>query len=113
MLNLMLVHRDSAPGQKESDVAIEKVNQCVHELDRASLAAISQSLQPRNDNSLQAFHDHLINSAKQMMELLEPLRAASRSQPEKVGHLVRVCSRLTTSSVWRLIASHYEHSPIG
>lgn len=60
----------------------------MHELDRASLAAVSQSLHPRTDNSLQAFQENLLNSARQILELIEPLRSAARNQPEKVGHLV-------------------------
>lgn len=80
--------KDSAPGQKESDYAVEQVDRCMHELDRASLAAVSQSLPPRTDNSLEGFQDNLLNSAKQILELLDPLRTAGRNQPEKVGHLV-------------------------
>lgn len=46
------VNRDKAPGQKECDAAIEKLSNCIRELDRASLSIISQNLTPRVDYSL-------------------------------------------------------------
>ena len=44
--------RDSAPGQKECEDAIEKVNRSIRDLDQASLAAISSSLPQRHERSL-------------------------------------------------------------
>ena len=44
--------RDSAPGQKECETAIEKVNQTINDLDQASLAAISQNLPQRSERTL-------------------------------------------------------------
>ena len=43
--------RDKAPGQRECDDAIEVLNNCIREVDQASLAAISQQLTPREDIS--------------------------------------------------------------
>lgn len=51
MYNFLLI-RDKAPGQKECDAAIEKLSNCIRELDRASLSIISQNLTPRVDYSL-------------------------------------------------------------
>lgn len=46
--------RDKAPGQRECDDAIEVLNNCIREVDQASLAAISQHLTPRDDISMEA-----------------------------------------------------------
>ena len=46
-------YRDNAPGQRECDEALEQINQTINQLDQASLAAISQQLEPRPENSLQ------------------------------------------------------------
>uniref|UniRef100_A0A8C1L6X7 Talin 1 n=1 Tax=Cyprinus carpio TaxID=7962 RepID=A0A8C1L6X7_CYPCA len=43
--------RERAPGQRECDDAIEALNNCMREVDKASLAAISQQLTPRDDIS--------------------------------------------------------------
>lgn len=45
------VLREKAPGQRECDDAIEVLNNCIREVDKASLAAISQQLTPRDDIS--------------------------------------------------------------
>lgn len=44
-------YRDKAPGQRECDEAIDVLNNCIREVDQASLAAISQQLSPRDDIS--------------------------------------------------------------
>ena len=49
----VLFHRDNAPGQRECDEALEQINYAINQLDQASLAAISQVLEPRPENSLQ------------------------------------------------------------
>lgn len=48
---LLIAYRDKAPGQRECDEAIEVLNNCIREVDQASLAAISQQLSPRDDIS--------------------------------------------------------------
>ena len=45
--------RDNAPGQRECDEALEQINYTINQLDQASLAAISQQLEPRPENTLQ------------------------------------------------------------
>uniref|UniRef100_A0A673IA47 Talin-1-like n=1 Tax=Sinocyclocheilus rhinocerous TaxID=307959 RepID=A0A673IA47_9TELE len=49
--------REKAPGQRECDDAIEVLNNCIREVDKASLAAISQQLTPRDDIS----HEVMMN----------------------------------------------------
>lgn len=48
----MSCYRDCAPGQHECDESIDKLNRSIRDLDQASLAAISQSLQQRTEKSL-------------------------------------------------------------
>ena len=47
--------KESAPGQKECHQAAERINSALRVLDQASLAAIGQNLEPRNENSLEGF----------------------------------------------------------
>lgn len=47
--------RDKAPGQKECDIAAEKISARIRELDAASLSAMSQSLSARRENSMQGW----------------------------------------------------------
>ena len=37
---------------------------------------------------LQGFQDQMLNSARQLLELIEPVRKASKSRAEDIGHLV-------------------------
>lgn len=49
--SLLIACRDKAPGQRECDEAIDVLNNCIRDVDQASLAAISQQLAPRDDIS--------------------------------------------------------------
>lgn len=52
-MNIFFCCRDNAPGQRECDEALEQINYTINQLDQASLAAISQQLEPRPENTLQ------------------------------------------------------------
>ncbi|XP_051170651.1 talin-1 isoform X3 [Leptopilina boulardi] len=80
--------RDKAPGQKECDAAIEKLSIRIHELDDASLRAVSQSLIPHRENTMQGFTDQMESSASELREKLEPLRNAAKYEAENVGHSI-------------------------
>lgn len=80
--------RDKAPGQKECDDAIEKLSSRIRDLDQTSLAAVSQSLPSRRDNTLQGFTDQMESSASEIVEKLEPVRAAAKYEAENIGHAV-------------------------
>jgi len=80
--------KECAPGQKECEVAIQRANAAIRDLDQASLAAISQSLPPRETNTLQGFQEQMNNSARELAEIIEPVRVAGCEQTEKLGHLV-------------------------
>lgn len=47
------MNRDKAPGQKECDEAIDKLNMNIRDLDQASLRVLDQNLQQQTENSLQ------------------------------------------------------------
>lgn len=48
----LTLYRDNAPGQRECDEALDKINQVINDLDQASLSSISEGLAPRTDNTL-------------------------------------------------------------
>lgn len=60
----------------------------IRELDQASLMAVSQTLPVRKANNLQGYTDQLESSANEMLDKIEPLRAAAKSEAENLGHSV-------------------------
>lgn len=80
--------KDKAPGQKECDAAIEKLSNCIRELDRASLSIISQNLTPRVDYSLKGFQEQMETSASEIMDRIDFVRSSAKGEAEKLGHLV-------------------------
>lgn len=95
--------RDKAPGQKECDTSAEKISARIRELDAASLSAISQSLSPRRENTMQGFTDQMESSASELREKLEPLRNAAKFEAENVGHAVnqvaQYCEPLVSAAI--------------
>lgn len=85
--HLVTAIRDSAPGQRECDEAAERLGAALHALDQASLAAISQNLAPRQENSLEGFQEQVTASARQLLDFADDLRVAAKSEPENLGHL--------------------------
>ncbi|XP_035247969.1 talin-1 isoform X2 [Anguilla anguilla] len=80
--------RDKAPGQRECDEAIDVLNNCIREVDQASLAAISQQLTPREDISHEALHEQMAASVQEISHLIEPVAVAARSEASQLGHKV-------------------------
>uniref|UniRef100_A0A673HV67 Talin-1-like n=1 Tax=Sinocyclocheilus rhinocerous TaxID=307959 RepID=A0A673HV67_9TELE len=80
--------REKAPGQRECDDAIEALNNCIREVDKASLAAISQQLTPRDDISHEALHEQMAASVHEISNLIEPVAIAARSDASQLGHKV-------------------------
>uniref|UniRef100_A0A671LYR0 Talin-1-like n=1 Tax=Sinocyclocheilus anshuiensis TaxID=1608454 RepID=A0A671LYR0_9TELE len=80
--------REKAPGQRECDDAIEALNNCIREVDKASLAAISQQLMPRDDISHEALHEQMAASVHEISNLIEPVAIAARSDASQLGHKV-------------------------
>uniref|UniRef100_A0A671NP40 Talin-1-like n=1 Tax=Sinocyclocheilus anshuiensis TaxID=1608454 RepID=A0A671NP40_9TELE len=80
--------REKAPGQRECDDAIEVLNNCIREVDKASLAAISQQLTPRDDISHEALHEQMAASVHEISNLIEPVAIAAHSDASQLGHKV-------------------------
>ncbi|KAK3096284.1 hypothetical protein FSP39_025308 [Pinctada imbricata] len=80
--------KDSAPGQRECEDSIDKLNRSIRELDQASLAAISQSLPPRKEKSLRGFQEQMIGSAREIQDLVDKVRNSAKHEPENLGHRV-------------------------
>lgn len=87
--NLVNAIRDKAPGQTECDLAIERMNNVLRQVDQASLAVINQALLPRSDNSEQGFHAQMNSSAQQILERINGVRAAATHEAENLGHRVK------------------------
>jgi len=85
----VLFFRDKAPGQKECDTAIEKLNKLTNDLDQTVLMGCSQNLPQKKSNSLQGYTDNVQTSANEISERLNPLKQAAKYQAENVGHSVR------------------------
>ncbi|XP_050591616.1 talin-1 isoform X3 [Bombus affinis] len=104
--------RDKAPGQKECDVAIEKLSARIRELNAASFSAVSQALVSRKENTMQGFTDQMETSASELREKLEPLRTAAKYEAENVGHAVNqialYCEPLVSGAIGA--ASNMVHS---
>ncbi|XP_062597737.1 talin-1-like isoform X2 [Saccostrea cucullata] len=80
--------KDCAPGQRECDESIEKLNRSIRDLDQASLAAISQSLQQRTEKSLRGFQEQMIGSAREIHDLCSKVKDSAKAEPENLGHRV-------------------------
>ncbi|CAL1533836.1 unnamed protein product, partial [Lymnaea stagnalis] len=84
--------KDMAPGQHECDNAIEHLNLTIRDLDQASLAAISQNLKPRDEKSLKAYQEQMINSAREILDRVDLIRQAAKEEPQNLGHLISTVS---------------------
>ncbi|KAM3599464.1 uncharacterized protein V6R79_006136 [Siganus canaliculatus] len=80
--------REKAPGQRECDDAIEVLNNCIREVDQASLATISQQLTPREDMSMETLHEQMAASVHEISNLIDPVAVAARSEASQLGHKV-------------------------
>lgn len=87
---LLAAIKECAPGQRECDLAIQNINTAIRDLDQASLAAISQSLPPKDEKSLQGFQDQMMNAAREILESIETIRNSAKNEAEMLGHLVSV-----------------------
>ncbi|KAK0132068.1 Talin-1 [Merluccius polli] len=100
--------REKAPGQRECDDAIDVLNNCIREVDQASLAAISQQLSPREDISqevletsyiyslkhwIMALQEQMMTSVHEISNLIEPVAIAAHSEASHLGHKVSQMAR--------------------
>ncbi|XP_049882478.1 talin-1 isoform X7 [Pectinophora gossypiella] len=80
--------REKAPGQRECSAALDTLNKQLRELDQAAIQAVAQELVARKTHSLQGYCEQIENSSTEMLERLEPLRTAAKSEAENLGHSV-------------------------
>ncbi|XP_054306991.1 talin-2 isoform X1 [Pongo pygmaeus] len=80
--------RDKAPGQRECDYSIDGINQCVRDIEQASLAAVSQSLATRDDISVEALQEQLTSVVQEIGHLIDPIATAARGEAAQLGHKV-------------------------
>jgi len=79
--------REAAPGHRECDSAIQRTERLIQDLDQAALSAASGK--PMHaDGSLQSYQEMLINSARQLLEHIDPIRNAAKGEAESLGHLI-------------------------
>ncbi|KAL3194752.1 hypothetical protein MRX96_016063 [Rhipicephalus microplus] len=105
--------KDEAPGQKECDEAIDKLNAAIRELDRASLNILSQESAHQADSSLlKTYQEQMESSASEILDIIEPLRYAAKGEAEKLGHTVNQAVGYLGPLVQNVIAgaSHTLHS---
>ncbi|PNJ29370.1 TLN2 isoform 2, partial [Pongo abelii] len=80
--------RDKAPGQRECDYSIDGINQCIRDIEQASLAAVSQSLATRDDISVEALQEQLTSVVQEIGHLIDPIATAARGEAAQLGHKV-------------------------
>lgn len=84
--------KERAPAKKECEQALGSVNKCMLHLESAIKAiSMNQTLplsELANSKSLQAYQEHAMSCAAQMVELIDHLRVAAKGEPEKLGHLI-------------------------
>jgi len=84
--------RDKAPGQKECDDAIDKLNLNIRDLDQASLAVLDHNLPQQQENSLQGFNEQVDNAGQALNNSIDKVRGAAKSEAEKLGHSITQAS---------------------
>uniref|UniRef100_A0A3Q3W9R2 Uncharacterized protein n=1 Tax=Mola mola TaxID=94237 RepID=A0A3Q3W9R2_MOLML len=80
--------RDKAPGQRECDYSIDNINKCIRDIEKASLAAVGQTLPCRDDISMEALQEQLTSSAQEIGHLIDPVSTAARGEAAQLGHKV-------------------------
>ncbi|XP_050730859.1 talin-2-like isoform X3 [Eriocheir sinensis] len=80
--------RDKAPGQKECDETIDKLNMNIRDLDQASLSALDQNLQQQTDNTLQGYNEQVENAGIALQNNIDKVRTAAKSEAENLGHSI-------------------------
>lgn len=104
--------RDKAPGQVQCDQVLETLSNCARQLDSAGMSLGTQGLPKSLDNTMQGFTEHTLNSTAELLEKLDPIKAAAKQSAENLGHAVGEVSRyivpMTTGAIGA--CSHVVHS---
>jgi len=81
--------REDSPGHRECDSSIQQISRYIHDLDQASLSAASQGgLRGNFPGSIQSYQEQVLNSARQLLDLIDPLRTAAKGEADNLPHLV-------------------------
>lgn len=102
---MLLFCREKAPGQKECEIAIQKLNNALREVNQASLAAVSQNLPQRKDNTLQGFVQNAEGLLRGAEEHVEPLRISGRSEAENLGHQVSSLTSIIDNLIGNIVGT--------
>jgi talin len=102
---LFALCREKAPGQKECEAAIQKLNSSLRDINQASHAAVSQNLPQRKDNNLQGFVKNAEGLLRNAEEHVEPLRIAGKQEAENLGHQVSSTVSILDSLVANVIGT--------
>ena len=85
--------REDSPGHRECDSSIQQIGRYIHDLDQASLSAAGQGgLRGNFPGSLQSYQEQVLNSARQLLDHIDPIRTAAKGEGDNLPHLVRVCA---------------------
>lgn len=77
----------------------------MREVNQASLAAVSQSLPQRKDNTLQGYVQNAESLLRSADEHVEPLRMAGRNEAEKLGHQVSSLASIIDSLIGNIVGT--------
>jgi talin len=96
---LFALCREKAPGQKECEAAIQKLNSSLRDINQASHAAVSQNLPQRKDNNLQGF----VKNAEGLLRNAE--EHVGKQEAENLGHQVSSTVSILDSLVANVIGT--------
>jgi talin len=81
--------KEKAPAKIECDKTLSIIDRCTKLVENAIISAVRQSLEaPVRDKSLQVYQEQAINSALQIMQLIDELKTSAKFEAEKLGHVV-------------------------
>lgn len=80
--------KEAAPGQRECDLAIEKLRRNIRDLDSASMSLHQQTLSPRADHSFKTYREILHSTLLEIADKIDPLRVTGKCEAESLGHRV-------------------------
>ena len=87
----MVCDREDSPGHRECDESIQQTNRYIRDLDQASLSAASQAgLRGDFPGSLQSYQEQVLNSARQLLDHIDPIRSAAKGEGDNLPHLVLI-----------------------
>jgi len=89
--------KEKAPAKHECEQAVKVIEKCMKHLESAILSVNMGQKLPLSDlansKSLQAYQEHAISCANQVMELVDQLRVAGKGEADRLGYLVTETSQ--------------------